>query len=468
MKRKILAAALVLGMCFTFAGCGGGGKDNGKTSDKEKAKETTIIGSWECGDIEVTDNGKKMKKDSVKTIFGEDFSKVLKFSAYSDGTAYITMMDDENGAAWTKTKDKSYKISLSGAQEKEGESMTAKLDGKKLIIRSEDTYQSDGKDMTMEMEFIMKYLGKKSRVMDGWDVTLSDDEVYAMSNFVAEGRFVATDGLLYGDYGGKKWGKGAFTVGKINGSKVENQKVLAKDAKASGLTVYDGAVYGILDQEKIIKAEVGKTKVETLYTGTCEYLQVTKDGIFFTDEKNHYCRIDFDGKNKKTILEKKTFFPYRVSSKFLIYQDDEDGETLHVYNLKNGKDKKISDVKSYGPMLCGDFLYFYTPGSGEDMKYICRIDMYSGRQDKAEKDAFLYDFYVTPKNLVGAPGGFVFAKFSEWDKFAEKNSAGFKFYPMYSDGEIWITKSSGENFMGPRQFGSDDEKSIGYSYVKKK
>lgn len=327
-----------------------------------------------------------MKRDSVKTIFGEDFSKVLKFSAYSDGAAYITMMDDENGAAWTKTKAKSYKISLSGAQEKEGESMTAKLDGKKLIIRSEDTYQSDGKDMTMEMEFIMKYLGKKSRVMDGWDVTLSDDEVYAMSNFVAEGRFVAADGLLYGDYGGKKWGKGAFTVGKINGSKVENQKVLAKDAKASGLTVYDGAVYGILDQEKIIKAEVGKTKVETLYTGTCEYLQVTKDGIFFTDEKNHYCRID----------------------------------------------------------------------------------MYSGRQDKAEKDAFLYDFYVTPKNLVGAPGGFVFAKFSEWDKFAEKNSAGFKFYPMYSDGEIWITKSSGENFMGPRQFGSDDEKSIGYSYVKKK
>ena len=56
-----------------------------------------------------------MKKDSVKSIFGEDFSKVLKFSAYSDGAAYITMMDDENGAAWTKTKAKSYKISLSAA-----------------------------------------------------------------------------------------------------------------------------------------------------------------------------------------------------------------------------------------------------------------------------------------------------------------------------------------------------------------
>lgn len=51
------------------------------------------------------------------------------------------------------------------------------------------------------------------------------------------------------------------------------------------MTVYDGAVYGILDQEKIIKAEVGKTKVETLYTGTCEYLQVTKDGIFLPMRK---------------------------------------------------------------------------------------------------------------------------------------------------------------------------------------
>lgn len=40
-----------------------------------------VLQQNKCEDIEVTDNGKKMKKDSVKTIFGEDFSKVLKFSA---------------------------------------------------------------------------------------------------------------------------------------------------------------------------------------------------------------------------------------------------------------------------------------------------------------------------------------------------------------------------------------------------
>ena len=55
MKRKILAAVLVLAMCFAFAGCGGDSGDNVKA--KEKAKVTSITGSWECEDIEVTVNG---------------------------------------------------------------------------------------------------------------------------------------------------------------------------------------------------------------------------------------------------------------------------------------------------------------------------------------------------------------------------------------------------------------------------
>ena len=87
---------------------------------------------------------------------------------------------------------------------------------------------------------------------------------------------------------------------------------------------------------------------------------------------------------------------YQVSSEFLIYQDDADGETLHVYNMKDGSDTKISDIISYEPMLRGDYIYFYTPGNGEDMQFMCRVDMYSGKLDKAERAAIVYDYYVTP------------------------------------------------------------------------
>lgn len=466
MKKNILAVVLVFAMCFAFAGCGSNGSDKSKDTEKEKAKVTSITGSWECENIEVTDNGKKLDKDTVKTMFGNDFSSIFKMDAYGDGQVELTLMEEESAGSWIQKEGKTYEISFSGSETEDSDGMTAKLDGDRLVVTFTESYTSDDKEQIMEMNFIMKYLGKKSRLVEGWDVTLDDDEVYDMSNAMVGGAFVEADGMLYGDYGGKESGKGAFTAAKIKDGNLEDKTIVVKNAKVSCLSVYDGDVYGILDNEKIVKIEAGKTKAKTLYEGTCDYTQVTKDGICFTDENNQYCKIDLKGKNKETVLEKEVYYTYQVSSEFLIYQDDADGETLHVYNMKNGTDTRISDTVSYEPMLCGDYLYFYTPGSGEDMEYMCRVDMYSGKQEKAENEALVYDYYVTPDNIAVAKGGFVTVKFSEWDKFADKNSAGFDFYPQYSNGEIWITKCSGENFMGPKTFGTDDEKSIGYSYVK--
>lgn len=470
MKSKILVSILTLAVCFAFAGCITNGNEKGDNKEDivknvEKTNVTSIIGSWECVDIEVTDNGEAIDKGMIKTMFGEDFSKVFKLAAYDDGSAYVTIMEDAGPVSWSETTDKVYKLfqTATESEPEKSESMTAKLDGDKLIVTVTETYLSDNEEMTTEMIFTMKYLGKKSVLVEGWDVVFDDNEVYAMSNFMVGGLCVETDGMLYGDYGGEEWGEGEFTVAKIKKGDLEEASVIAENAKASYLSVYDDDVYGLLDNNKIIKVENGTTKAQTLYEGTCNYLQVTKHGIYFTDENNYYCKVDHKGQGKEIVMEKEVYYPYQVSSNFLIYQDDGDGETLHVYNLENGNDTKISDVVSYEPMLCGDYLYFYTPGSDEDMVYMCRVNMYSGKMEKAEKETFMFGYYVTPDNFAVAKGGFVTAEFDEWDAFADKNSAGFKFYPIYSNGEIWITWCGGENFMGPRTFGTDDEKSIGYS-----
>ena len=138
--------------------------------------------------------------------------------------------------------------------------MNAKLDGDKLIVTMKETYLSDGKEQGMEMKFTMKYLGKKSKLIEGWDVTLDDDEIYAMSNAMVGGACVEADGILYGDYGGKEWGKGAFTAAKIKDGKLKIRPSSPKDTKASCLSVYDGDVYGILDKEKIVKSKSRKNQ----------------------------------------------------------------------------------------------------------------------------------------------------------------------------------------------------------------
>lgn len=467
MKRKILAVVLIFAMCFTFAGCGG--KDGGegdKTKEPEEPKVTSIIGDWECEKVEITDNGEKMDEDTVKAMFGDDVKSVFGLSAYSDGSAYISLMGEEGAVLWKEAKDKEYEFVIPESGEESG-NIRAKLDGEKLVVSMEEIYQSDGKDQTTEMVFTMKYAGKKSRIIEGWDITLEGDDVYDMSNAMIGGMCVEVNGMLYGDYGGKEWGGGAFTAAKIKDGKLEEPVVVAEGVNALHLSEYDGDIYGIFDYEKIIKVEGGKTEVETIYEGVCDYMQVTEDGIFFTDENNQYCRIDHKGQNKETIMKKEVYYPYQINSEYMVYQDDADGETLHMYNMKTGKDSKLTDIVSYEPMICGEYLYFRTPGSEDDMSYMGRLNLYSGKQEKSKTETLLFEYYVTPENFSVAKGGFVTAEFDEWDKFADKDSAGFKFYPIYSNGEIWITRSSGENFMGPRTFGTDDEKSIGYSYVRK-
>lgn len=460
--KKVIPFILTILMCFTLAGCGG--NDNNKETSSEKP--TSIVGNWECDNVEITDSGKKVEKETVKSMVGDDFSDVLQLVAYSDGSADMTLMGDNASVSWSETNNLEYKISYRDSKDNDSDDISAKLTGDNLIITIKDTYSSDGETQTMEMEFTMNYLGGKSKLLDGWDVDPTDDEIYAMSNAMVGGCFVEAGGLLYGDYGGKEWGAGSFTAAKLSGSKLGEMTVIEKNVKASSLSVYDGNVYGILDNNRIVKIEVGKTEATTLYKGTCASLQVTSDGLFFTDKNSRYCKVDFNGKNKETILDKEIYYPYQVNSSYLVYQDDADGETLHVYNLKDRVDAKITHRPSYEPILRGEYIYFYTPGSGENMNYVCRVNMYSGKEEQAKEESLLYAYYLTPDNIIAAMGGFVKVEYDDWDKFAKQNSIGMKFYPAYSNGEIWITKSSGENYLGPKTFGTDDEKSIGYTYMK--
>ncbi|MEI3519122.1 MAG: hypothetical protein V8R14_07110 [Clostridia bacterium] len=146
--------------------------------------------------------------------------------------------------------------------------MTAKMDGDKLVVTMKDIYLSDGKGQGMEMRFTMKYLGKKSKLIEGWDVTLDDDEVYAMSNAMVGGSCVEADEMLYGDYGGKEWGKGAFTAARIKDGKLEDKTVITENTKVRCISIYDGDVYGNIDNEKIIKVKAGEAENRTSLYGS--------------------------------------------------------------------------------------------------------------------------------------------------------------------------------------------------------
>ena len=103
------------------------------------------------------------------------------------------------------------------------------------------------------------------------------------------------------------------------------------------LTEHDGYIYATENSEKIIRVKAGGSKVETLYEGECQYMQVTEDGIYFTDKDCRFCRIGMDGGDKTTVIDKAVFYPYFVAENMILYQDDKDGESLYMYD--DGEEK---------------------------------------------------------------------------------------------------------------------------------
>ena len=128
--------------------------------------------------------------------------------------------------------------------------------------------------------------------------------------------------------------------------------------------------------------EVSPMCLSTVYVlGEGEKEQIAKnvaevkvrDGrLYFTDGDYHYVSTDMDGEDLKTIVEKEIYYPYFICSDWMVFQDDADHESLHIYNTTYGTEVNITDTPSHSPILDGKYLYYV---DAEDGYYLCRVDM---------------------------------------------------------------------------------------------
>ena len=133
----------------------------------------------------------------------------------------------------------------------------------------------------------------------------------------------------------------------------------------------DDAVYSI---EKVSTDGSGRTK---LADGN-GYLTVKNDKLYFTDLDNRFVSTDLDGKNKEVIIDKKVFYTYFITDNWILYQDDPDNESLHVYSISDDMDFKLNDEPSYNPVVFENAVYFTTHSSENEEAYnISRIDLTS-------------------------------------------------------------------------------------------
>ena len=204
----------------------------------------------------------------------------------------------------------------------------------------------------------------------------SAEETCAMSNFMMNGFYLIEDDILYGlTYSVGNRGALAAIAFEMVGAFPEFKEpvILDGNGMAMFLCKHEDYLYYIRDNACICRVKVDGSGLEVLYEGSCNYLQMHENKLYFTDEKSRYVSIDMDGSNLETIIDREVYYPYFIDTDWMIFQDDADGESLHLYNTTHGTELNITYVVSYHPILDGKYLYYME--AHEEGQYLTRIDM---------------------------------------------------------------------------------------------
>lgn len=140
----------------------------------------------------------------------------------------------------------------------------------------------------------------------------------------------------------------------------EKTLLLTTYYRAEFITVHKGWIYYLYYEPKIKNSAIFKMRIsgsdKQLVVSpkekySIDYMFIYDDNIYYTENRlttGSFIRIDLNGNNKKTILNKQISYPYIIDDK-LFYLDNNNLLRLNIYDLNNGQDQ----------VLVNDIVYMY-------------------------------------------------------------------------------------------------------------
>jgi len=251
------------------------------------------------------------------------------------------------------------------------------------------------------------------------------NQTAAMSNFMTYGWYLIDDGVLYGlTHSQSLDGNLGATPFYMKGDfpEFEQTSILDANGRANYLCKDGDTLYYIRDYAAVCRVNTDGSGAEVLYEGACDYLQIHGGRLYFTDENYHFVSTDMNGSDLQTVVDKEIYYPYFICQDWMIFQDDADDESLHLYNTTHGTELNITYYPSYNPILDGHYLY-YTDVSDEGY-FLCRVDMrdpytftFDGSDLPLLESSFLMDeefVYGTNSNILTK---------EEWKKLTDTKDA---------------------------------------------
>lgn len=393
MKKWIkVIPAMLMTVCL-LAGCGGStGVTESEKSEEPAVEEKITLDSGYWVLETMTMEGVEFTSEEIEGIYGElDTVMALAFS--NEGEVNGVLFADFFEAAYTGTLEE-FEIqlpdeALKGNYAEEKMVLTLKDGSKMVLVYQDEMPESIASNpwLTYEPEF-------------------DAEQTRAMSNFIMYGRYLVENDVIYGlTHAAGLEGAFAATPFHMKGNfpQFEESKILDDRGAATYLNKVGDAFYYVMNGEEICRINVDGSGLETLYKGACDYMQIHNDRIYFTDENYHFVSIDMDGKDLKEVVNKEIYYPYFICSDWIIFQDDADSESLHLYNTTFGEEVNITYIKSYNPIMNGKYLYYID--ASDEGNYLCRIDMSDPERflcERSEKTLSITDYVIDGTDIYFA------------------------------------------------------------------
>ena len=221
----------------------------------------------------------------------------------------------------------------------------------------------------------------------------SGEECAAMSAFMNYGRYDADGDILVGTGIGSD-GDTLLVSMELSRSgdfaDVADYHIL-DNSIACYVTIKDGYVYYVRDWGAVCRVPVTGGDIDVLVPHESTYLQIRGEHLYYCDADSIFHRADLNGKNDEVVLDKEIYFPYLLDEDWLLYQDDADGETLHLLYIPDGEDVRMSDEIIYQTFLWNTDLYVAVLKDGSEV--LAKIDLINPQITYDEQEgAFRIEF----------------------------------------------------------------------------
>ncbi len=239
--------------------------------------------------------------------------------------------------------------------------------------------------------------------------TTSDNIDYSlvreqMSNFSCEGMYNIYDGWVYSLNFPEDGGNGILSKMRTDGS---DYTVLTEKGTPYYIYIDGEYIYSIIgsgNTTKIYRCRLGGNELTQLVKDDAWYLQVTDKYLYYnkydvsTATTLGFYRANKDGTNEELVMDKEIYYSYVIGDN-LYYQDDNDNETIHKYNLRTKADEKITSSKSYSFVVDGEWGYYIkndkSTADGDYIGDLVKINL------KTKEEVTLYKGVSTQGIVVG-------------------------------------------------------------------